>query len=238
MGYIFNKTNFIVIMVMIFLITMSMNEVLKYAQSVNLTNQAAYAHWFTSHKTVFATQEECEKTTAAICDYEECNYVPVGQTLQQVCGSDLTKGWRPTVVPIPAAYQHITTLTLSIGPAKEKQLVIIDPNALTVRYAPAGKDPTTAQAKPIKDHDYTLLLNNLVSYEFLGTAQAFAAKQPVDPLLSSYSIALTSEATTTEGSTANTYTVSCLPADCPRTILDLKSDIADLWGEPITEPAN
>ena len=42
---------------------------------------------------VFATQEECEKTTGRPCNFQMCDYVPEGKTFEEVCGKDFKKGW-------------------------------------------------------------------------------------------------------------------------------------------------
>jgi RNA polymerase subunit RPABC4/transcription elongation factor Spt4 len=171
MSYIFNRINLIVVVVMIFLITMSMNEVAHFAKRLDLSNKAAYAQWFTSHKTVFSTQEDCQKNTGALCNYEECDYIPDGQTLSEVCGKNFTKGWRPTIVTIPEAYRDIASLQLSIGPAASRQIIEIKPNDLTIQYSSLGSSDSSVKTKPIKSHDLTLLVNNMISYEFLRIAE-------------------------------------------------------------------
>lgn len=237
MSYIFNRINLIVVVVMILLIGMSMNEVAKYAKGLNLSNQAAYAQWFMSHKTVFTTQEECQSHSGFVCNYEECDYIPNGETVNKICGNDTTKGWRPTVVAIPDAFKTLTSLQLAIGPAKARLLFEINTQNNTITLNSNDPKISGGKTKTIKVHDQTILTNNMISYDFLRTAAALSAKPAIDNAKSSYAITLVSEQKDGNGSRSVKYTAACLPAECPRTLLDLKNDIVSLWGEPIVEPS-
>ena len=44
---------------------------------------------------VFVSQEECELQTGNSCDFQMCDYIPLGKTFEEVCGKDFKKGWVP-----------------------------------------------------------------------------------------------------------------------------------------------
>ena len=42
---------------------------------------------------VFPTEEICQVRTGGECDFQTCDYVPKGKTVEEVCGSNFRKGW-------------------------------------------------------------------------------------------------------------------------------------------------
>lgn len=51
--------------------------------------------------TAFATQEECESKTNKVCSVSNCDYVPQGKSIEEVCGKGYKKGWKPTTQNLP-----------------------------------------------------------------------------------------------------------------------------------------
>jgi len=46
-----------------------------------------------SERKVYTSQKECERQTGKICDFQMCDYVPEGKTIEEVCGKNFQKGW-------------------------------------------------------------------------------------------------------------------------------------------------
>lgn len=231
MSYIFNRINVVVVMVMVFLIAMSLNEVFKYAQNVDLSNQAAYAQWFTSQQSAFPNQEACQQSTGFICNYEECNYVPAGQTFEELCGKDNTKGWRATSVAIPTAYRAAKEITLEFGTTTNLHRFSLDPETAMMSYTPPRSSSTTGTTKTIAAHDITTITNKLVLYEFISLSTFLTGAELSDET-NSYRLSLvTGDSASAE--TLQRYTATCAVSDCPRSIIDIKNDLLRIWGEKI-----
>lgn len=66
--------------------------------------------------TVYPTREACEQATGRTCQFQQCDYVPSGKTVEEVCGKGLRKGWVPTAPPAaPAGWGSYTSYGL--GPS-------------------------------------------------------------------------------------------------------------------------
>lgn len=46
-----------------------------------------------SEQIVFFTQEECQQETGGDCRFQNCDYIPSGKTMEEVCGKNFKKGW-------------------------------------------------------------------------------------------------------------------------------------------------
>lgn len=228
MSYIFNRINLLVVIVMIFLIAVSINEVAKYAKHVSLSNEAAYAQWFVSQKTHFKTQENCQQSTGYICSYEECDSVPIGESYEDLCGKDFTKGWRPTTVSIPEVFRQILSIRLSIGQKGSKQTYEIEPRAETIRLFTEQTSDSQSESKKIQSHDITLLINSFIYYDFIGISQLAAS--PTDSATEQTTITINTEKLKPNGTEFASFAVSCQTSLCPRGINDLRSNILRLWG--------
>ena len=44
-----------------------------------------------SDQIVFFTEEECQQETGGDCRFQNCDYIPAGKTLDEVCGQNFKK---------------------------------------------------------------------------------------------------------------------------------------------------
>lgn len=66
--------------------------------------------------TLYPTQGECERATGKTCSFQQCDYVPLGKTVEEVCGGNFGKGWVPGSQPAPSADWGSYT-SYGLGPA-------------------------------------------------------------------------------------------------------------------------
>lgn len=81
---------------------MPKNKILVFILIILLTLICLFAYY--SHlkkfqitqEQVYSSQSECEQATHKFCEYISCDYIPEGQSVEQVCGSQTAKGFYPT----------------------------------------------------------------------------------------------------------------------------------------------
>jgi hypothetical protein len=212
------------------MITMSFNEVTKYAQGVELRNRQTLESWRERTKAEYKTQEECQEQNEVICNFEACDYIPAGKTIEEVCGPNLTKGWKPSLVPIPSFYRGLAEIKLTInGMGGEQRLSVLPPD-LVITY---GTGAAVASSKPIELYQKTFLTNKFILYEFDSLSKRMP--QPTATSTDPVRYALTLIAGSEQTPAPDDVSASCWSSRCPREFTDLKNDIIRMWGEPIPE---
>lgn len=232
MNYFFNKLTVLLVVGITFILTMSLNEVTKYAEGVELRNRQALESWQESARTQYKTQEECQEKNDVICNFESCDYIPAGKTLEEVCGPDFTKGWKPSLVPIPPFYRNIDTIELTIhGKAGDQRLTVL-PSDLQMTYT--GTNGTLSSPKSIELYRITFLTNKFILYEYDALAMRISAPTATSTDPVRYTLALTAWSGA-ESMKLPDVSISCWQSRCLREFTDLKNDIIRLWGETIPE---
>ena len=71
----------------------------------------------------FSSKKECEQRTKVPCDFQMCDYIPPGKTLEEVCGKDFDEGW--VASPLRARYLE----GLAIGDEADVEGYVIHKNS-------------------------------------------------------------------------------------------------------------
>lgn len=236
MSYLFNKTNILIVMVIGVVITLTLNQLIQLIDKFRV----AQIETFVRNQldvSAYGTQETCQARSAMICEYQQCDFIPPGKTVEEVCGTSPTKGWYPTNIPIPEFYQNIDTVRLTIQTDSATGTIELLTRQAKMTYTSSTfEEPALQQEKKIEPTDITRLINKMVLYDL-----ATPIKQESDELIDKrYILYLASKKATPLGiasadDTIRETTISCNIKDCSRELQDIVNTIIRVWGGPVTE---
>lgn len=237
MGYIFTKTNAVVAIVFAISFGLSINEIVQWVVGLNQQSQQAFIDWQQRSKSRYTSQAECQKATQAICNFETCDYVPAGKTLEEVCGVNFEKGWKPSSVPIPQLFQYLDAIRLTIETLQSTGILMLKPKDRSISYASTGLTATSSE-KQIEEYEMTLLTNSFILYDFPRLANRLQQQPDTDDGTTRYQFVLTATLPPEIASGAaaqQSLSATCSVSSCPRALLDLKNGIIRLWKDPVAE---
>ncbi len=242
MSYIFNKFTLLVIAGIIVIFTFSINEVVKLAKKMQRAQAVAYEDWASGQKTAYKTQEECQGVSSTICDYSECDFVPIGTTYEEICGKDFVTGWKPTNVVIPPVFQHIERIVLTIAAPASQAEIEIDANKLSITYRSAaiGQMMQDIETKKITAPDVTRVVNRMILYDLADVGLNEMQTEPNATILNIHTVAteLPASGSPFEKATALEHTIQCELEKCQQGILDVVKEIQRVWSAKIPELKN
>jgi len=70
-----------------------------------------FAACSSSTESTYNSKEECEQKTGRSCDFQMCDYIPQGETYEEVCGKN-PNGWVPHVISSPTPNASSSDLTI------------------------------------------------------------------------------------------------------------------------------
>lgn len=236
MGYIFTKANAFVAIVFAISFGLSISEVVQWANGLSDRNQQLFIAWQQRSKSRYKSQTECQQATQAICNYETCDYVPVGKTIEEVCGVNFEKGWKPSMVPIPQLFQYMNSIRLKLFTQRGERLLILSPPTATVSYTASGPKATVSEKK-LEMFEITLLSNKFILYDFQQLSRRLQQEIPTSTEETIYQFVITGSIPPGSGDVSGEQqlTATCSASTCPREFIDLKNDVLRLWREPIPE---
>lgn len=235
MPYVFNKITIIVIVGIVFITVMTFNEVAKFATKVKARNAVVYSDWIDQQVKTYATQEECQQDTLSICNFSECDFVPIGTSVEEVCGEDFSRGWRSTSVAIPVLYQDLASVELRIAvPSSTGVLTIVPPQGEITYTSESSEGSLVQERKDIAYHDSVLITNKFVLYEFTRLAERSTPQDAVIDTDTTYTLSVHPCALNNDCE-FESVSVFCRAPECSREIIDIKNDILRLWGDDIVE---
>lgn len=237
MGYIFTRTNALVAIVFAISFGLSINEIVQWAVGLSARNQQAFIEWQQRAKSRYISQAECQKATQAVCNYETCDYVPTGTTLEEVCGTNFEKGWKPSSVPIPQLFQYLDTIRLTIETPQSTGTFMLTPKDKSISYASTGLTATSSE-KFIEEYEMTLLTNSFILYDFPRVANRLQQQPDTDDGSTRYQFVLTATLppdVATGATSQQSLSAACRASSCPRALVDLKNGIIRLWRDPVAE---
>jgi len=235
MNYVFNKFTIIVVIGVVFITVMTFNEAAKFVTKVRARNVLVYSAWLDQQGSTYATQEKCQQITSSICNFSECDFVPIGTSVEEVCGDDFSKGWRPTSVTIPEFYQSINEIRLRIETVSSVGILSILPQEDEMTYTSESSGEIVTQKKiAITMQDSLFMTNKFILYEFIRLAEDADESEDIKNDETIYRISIVSD-TLQDDNADDTASISCQASTCTREVADIKNAIIRLWGEDLAE---